>query len=386
VYNQGFKGMRVLIISSPNPYGRGGEIRSYNILMNISDKVNIDLITDLNNDIVINELRNRVDEIYRVRCSSNHETCIANIVKLATNLRKEDYDLIVSQSEHPRYALSAFAIAKILRRPWTAIVNSFIYICPLCSSELSLTRFTRNKITLDMLNKTLVHLVSRAVQFELSRRGFGFINYEVLEVPVGIDWDVINKVRAESISKEYDIAFMGVLSSEKGIYDIAYAVYILKKKLNRDIKAVLIGDFSSYTEKMQYFSILSKLGLQPNMIFKGYLTGEEKYREMLKAKIFVFPSKIDVLSISILEALALGLPVITWDLPHSREFTTNAVIKVNSFAKFIEVLEYLLTNDDTRNTSRNVGIEWAKHYTWRNAAQSEYKAYLRTIEWWLSNA
>jgi len=71
-----------------------------------------------------------------------------------------------------------------------------------------------------------------------------------------------------------------------------------------------------------------------------------------------------VFSISVLEVLALDLPVITWDLPYSREFATNAVVRVNSFNEFIEVLKYLLTNDDTRDAEmrRRVSIRLIKDH------------------------
>jgi glycosyltransferase involved in cell wall biosynthesis len=376
--------MRVLIISSPNPYGRGGEIRSYKILKNMKRfRVNIDLITDLDNNLVVNELANYVNEIYRVKCSSIHEVCIASIFRLASSLRSEDYDLVISQSEHPRYSLSAFSASRILRRPWSAIVNSFIYICP-SSNKISLSRFTRNSIALHALNKTIVHLVSYAIQNELLRRGFGFNNYDVLEIPVGVDWEVIEKVTKHKPEKEYHIAFMGVLSAEKGIYDIAYVIYKLKKELNKSIKALFVGEFSSSIERSRYLSVLNKLDIRDNIVFKGYLTGEDKYRELSKAKLFIFPSRVDALPISILEALALGLPVITWDLPYSREFTTNGVIKTRSIDEIIKVTKTLLIDDEKWEKLGKIGSEYARRYTWENATLSEYRAYLKTIEWWVN--
>jgi len=376
--------MRALIISSPNPYGRGGEIRSYKVLKNMKHfKVDIDLITDLNNSLVVNELTNYVNEIYKVKCPSKHEACIALIVRLASSLRNKDYDLVISQSEHPRYSLSAFSVSRVLRRPWSAIVNSFTYICP-SSNKISLSRFARNSIALHALNKTIVHLVSYAVQSELLRRGFRFNNYDVLEIPVGVDWEVIEKAIKHKPEKEYDIAFMGVLSAEKGIYDIAYVIYKLKKELNKNIKALFLGEFSSSIERSRYLSVLNKLNIRDNIIFKGYLTGEGKYRELTKARLFIFPSRVDVLSISILEALALGLAVITWDLPYSQEFTTNAVIRTRSIDEISRVTETLLIDDDKREKLGKIGSEYAKRYTWENAALSEYRAYLKTIEWWIN--
>jgi glycosyltransferase involved in cell wall biosynthesis len=130
--------------------------------------------------------------------------------------------------------------------------------------------------------------------------------------------------------------------------------------------------------------VLNKLNIRDNIIFKGYLTGEGKYRELTKARLFIFPSRVDVLPISILEALALGLAVITWDLPYSQEFTTNAVIRTRSIDEISRVTETLLIDDDKREKLGKIGSKYAKRYTWENAALSEYRAYLKTIEWWIN--
>jgi glycosyltransferase involved in cell wall biosynthesis len=234
------------------------------------------------------------------------------------------------------------------------------------------------------LNKTIVHLVSYAIQNELLRRGFGFKNYDVLEIPVGVDWEVIEKATRHKPEKEYHIAFMGVLSAEKGIYDVAYVIYKLKKELNKNIKALFIGEFGSSIERSRFLSVLNKLNILDNIVLKGYLTGEEKYRELSKAELFIFPSRVDALSISILEALALGLPVITWDLPYSQEFTTNGVIKTRSIDEIIKVAKTLLIDDDKREKLGKIGSEYARRYTWENATLSEYRAYLKSIEWWVN--
>jgi glycosyltransferase involved in cell wall biosynthesis len=160
----------------------------------------------------------------------------------------------------------------------------------------------------------------------------------------------------------------------------------LKKKLHRDVKAILIGEFNNSREKNKYLTLLKKLDLYDNIIFKGYLTGEVKYLELAKAKLFVFPSKVDILPISMLEVLAMRLPVITFDLPFAWQFKTDAVVKVKSLDEYVDVIFNLLNNDEEREKLGKLGNLNAKRYTWENAAYHEYKAYLKTIKWWLYEA
>jgi glycosyltransferase involved in cell wall biosynthesis len=378
--------MKVLLIASPNLYGRGGEVRSYEIIKRLRNfKADISLLTDLTNESVLWKLSNYVSEILKVKCPNNNEICIALLIKKISHLSDKNIDLIVSHSEHPRYALSAFYIAKLLKRPWTAIINSYIYLYPY-SYGVSISRVLRNTFAFNCLNTTIVHLVSPIIQYELQKRGFGFKYFDILEVPVGISWEKVKNAEKTRVVKKYDLAFMGVLSIEKGIFDIAYIIYKLKKKLRRDVKAVLIGEFNNSSEKNKYLTLLKKLDLYNNIIFKGHLTGEVKYLELAKAKLFVYPSKVDIFPISILEALAMRLPIIIIDLPFAWEFKTDAVVKVKSLDEYVDVIFNLLNNDEEREKLGKLGNLYAKRYTWENATYHEYKAYLKTIKWWLYEA
>jgi glycosyltransferase involved in cell wall biosynthesis len=231
------------------------------------------------------------------------------------------------------------------------------------------------------MNSTLVHLVSDVIQYELSRLGIGFRNYDVLEVPVGLDHELMRQCLSTDQSKVYDLAYMGLLSAEKGIYDLLYVV----GKVTRDyrpIKLLLLGDFSSPYEKGRFMDLTRRLGIEEMVVYAGYKVGTEKYCELSKASVFLFPSYVDVLSISILEALGMGLPVITWDLPYASQFKTSAVIRVQSRKDFVDKVIALLRDQAYIEELSNEARRFAMRYTWDAAAYSEYKAYIKSLSWW----
>ena len=379
--------MNVLIISSPNIIGRGGQVRSYYVLKHLSrTPIENYVVTIDTPHHIVNELRNSgVNIINNISCNGSEiNTCIAklvrNIIKHITDLR---IDMVVSHSEHPLFVLPTFISSALSNIPWTVIVQSHMYINPYLSygRHISITRFLRTMLALRAMNSTLVHLVSDVIQHELSRLGIGFRNYEVLEIPVGLDHELMKLCLNANQPKVYDLAFMGALTVEKGIYDLLYIVSKIAREY-RQVKLLLLGDFNSPYERERFMDLTKRLGIEEMVIYAGYRIGMEKYCELSKARVFLFPSYVDALPISVLEALGMGLPVITWDLPYANQFRTNAVIKVRSRRDFVDKVITLLKDQAYMERLSKEARSFVMQYTWDAAAHSEYKAYIKTLSWW----
>lgn len=388
--------MKALIISSPNIRGRGGNIRSYYILRNIGKYLQTSstyIIAVNTPQHIMNELRSLGYNIYGLNIGTkNVELAITKLIVNILNQVKSwnNFDVIISHSEHPLYVIPTYIISRVLQIPWTVIVNSHMYINPSYTYNrnrmLTLPRFVRSLLAINATNKTLVHLISNAIQEELAKAGFRFRYYDVLNIPVGIDQDSINKAIMRENDKNYDAAYMGVFTQEKGIYDLLLIAYKFKKIINKPLRILMLGKFEDRNEEHRFRTMSSKLGISDSFIFKGYLTGIEKYLELAKARLFLFPSHVDVFPISIIEALALGLPAITWDLPYARQFNTASVIKVNSINSFVSAMMNLLLNENYLSSLSKEARKYTSRFTWENAALCEYKAYIKTIEWWTKNS
>ncbi len=63
----------------------------------------------------------------------------------------------------------------------------------------------------------------------------------------------------------------------------------------------------------------------PNIEFLGTLVGEEKWRQFSSADIFVLPSHTEDMPVSILEAMAVGLPVIATEVGSIPEVIDHGV-------------------------------------------------------------
>ncbi len=75
----------------------------------------------------------------------------------------------------------------------------------------------------------------------------------------------------------------------------------------------------------------------------GFVPGDVKYSILRRSRVFLYPSRKDVFSISLAEALAMGTPAVVYDLPFTRMYNSSGVIRVkyrdiNSMAKEVERL------------------------------------------------
>lgn len=106
------------------------------------------------------------------------------------------------------------------------------------------------------------------------------------------------------------VLFVGRLIPEKCPDDLVAAITELP-----DLKAVFAGD-SSHTDE---YTRRLKSGAGAQAIFPGYMYGEDLEELYSNALAYVLPSEVEGLSISLLEAMAFGLPVVVSDIPGNVE-------------------------------------------------------------------
>ncbi|GMA92350.1 glycosyltransferase [Homoserinibacter gongjuensis] len=109
------------------------------------------------------------------------------------------------------------------------------------------------------------------------------------------------------------IVFLGRLDEEKYIHE---AIEALVRLQDLDAKLVIIGD-GEVRPRLE--ARARELGLADRVRFTGRVSDEELRRELTEANVFAMPSRAELQSISTMEALASGLPVVAADamaLPH----------------------------------------------------------------------
>lgn len=165
--------------------------------------------------------------------------------------------------------------------------------------------------------------------------------------------------------RSYDAVFQGRLHSQKGVLELM-DIWKLVVKKSPKIKLALIGNGQLENELKNK---IKKLKLSKNVILFGFQTGQKKYDIFKDSKIVVHPAIYDSGGMAAAEAMAWGLPGVSFDLEALKTYYPKGMIKTPSgdyqlFAdNILKLLNdqnlYKKTSTDALSLIRNVW-DWNK--------------------------
>lgn len=101
------------------------------------------------------------------------------------------------------------------------------------------------------------------------------------------------------------VLFLGVLTEAKGVHDLLHAWPAVLKAVP-GARLVLAGTGAAATIR----ELAERLGVQESICLPGWVVGEGKWELMRRAWVFALPSHFEGLPMSVLEAMAAGIPVV----------------------------------------------------------------------------
>src|SRR3989344_2650244 len=187
---------------------------------------------------------------------------------------------------------------------------------------------------------------------------------KIVVIPNAIDIKAIDKIKP---SKETsDIIFAGRLMNHKNVNILIKAISIIKQNTNPNIKCIIVGD----GEEMQNLKTLAKsLNLNKNIIFKGFIKEHAEVLSLMKSsKLFVLPSTREGFGITVIEANACGIPVIT---TKHKDNASRFLIDEGNNGYTTDLNEYDLSNKIEKSLEKANKSGWntkqyVKKYDWNN--------------------
>jgi len=294
-------------------------------------------------------------------------------IKILAELLKQDFDII---------DVTAFTFFNC----YTAKISSLIKKTPLLFTwqqyfgDYLIGYFGKIKgriaLTLEFFSTKLTknHLaVSNFVKSELEKRGAKEKNIEVIHN--GADVELINTIKEQD--KIYDLIFVGRLTYQKNLPLLVESVKILKQDFPK-IKIAIVGKGEKRDELEK---LIKNYNLSDNFEFLGEIKEKSEIFKYLKSsKIFVLPSILEGFPLTIVEANACGLPVITTKTRHNntKEYITD---NENGFSanadpeNFSLSISKLLKDSNLLKKMSETGAKKAKNFSWDSIAIYQEKYY-----------
>jgi glycosyltransferase involved in cell wall biosynthesis len=201
---------------------------------------------------------------------------------------------------------------------------------------------------------------------------------KIAVVPNGIDTRYINGVKLNSEEYCSDLVFVGRLVSYKGIDILLRAAKILKTSSEKDTRVHIIG---TGPLKQHILTLIKEFGLASNVKLLDRVDNRlELIRYLKSSKLFVLPSFREGFSIAALEAMASGLPVITFNIESNaaREHVTDSVngfkVKPNANDLASSIMN-LLTNVGLREKMSRNAKNYSSKYDWDRVIPKLEKVY-----------
>lgn len=153
------------------------------------------------------------------------------------------------------------------------------------------------------------------------------------------------KQKTHSEDDTFRVVFLGRVSKEKGCGDLLRTSVALRDDINVEFHVMGGGKNLEYYRKKSEDLKLS------NIKFHGYTTGIKKINWLRKSDVFMLPSKVENFPISMLEAMAFGLPVVVTDVGVVSEVITERngiIVSPDDPHGLAEALKYLYYHPERR--------------------------------------
>lgn len=201
--------------------------------------------------------------------------------------------------------------------------------------------------------KAIIFLTEEEKKFVHNKFKNDYILNDVMAVGV----DVPLNISAEQFKKNKKlddyIIYVGRIDEAKGCKTLFQYFIEYKKRNKNNLKLVLMG------------KPVLKIPKHSDIISLGFVSEEEKFDGMLGARALILPSAFESLSISVLEAMAIGVPVIVngqCEVLKGHCVRSNAGFYYRNYFEFEAFLEYMNTHPAEVEIMKKNASEYVKNY------------------------
>ena len=327
---------------------------------------------DTQNEYVLysNHKKNPFSEFKNAKHIRIEDTSAKWHFKVLKDLRANPVDLFFAPTS---YIIPAFA-PKSLRVIITVHdLVAFLFAGSHSTKATIIERLTLKKA----LKKTKkVFVVSQNTQKDLLNH-FDYPEQDIHETPCApsdfyrkpVSEDDLQAFKEKEKLPDNYILAVGTLEPRKNFASLIKG-FVTFQKRHPGYKLVIVGKKGWKFKKIE--ETIKEYDMTDEVIFPGYVKGDDLHKMYKLAKVFVFPSLYEGFGIPPLEAMASGCPVVSSNAASLPEVVGDAGLLIdpqNSY-KMAEAVADLIDNDAVRNTMIERGYKQVEKFTWEKSARA----------------
>jgi len=316
-------------------------------------------------------------------------SCFVSLIGLMLNMLKK-IDLIYIRGSFLSIGFLTFrslAQKTIVKIP--AIIEDEITNEGIIKSLIKKIASFTDRLVLAKAGRVAVN--GRPLYYELARRRYFIHKYEPLEIPPGIDLNLVEKIK-NKVSKEisldslnrlkehYTVGFLGLIEWWQGVDALVKSIAKLKNiSLDKPVKLLLVGDG---LERRKIENLCRELKV--NYEITGFVEHDKALEYLSMFDVLVLPrhrisTTESIIPIKVIEAWALGIPVI---VTKHQAFLENRIRNYEDVVycepepdSIAEAILTILRNKELRERLRANGTKLAKQFDYNKIAERLLKTF-----------
>ncbi|MEM3794555.1 MAG: glycosyltransferase family 4 protein [Thermoprotei archaeon] len=207
----------------------------------------------------------------------------------------------------------------------------------------------------------------------------GFPQERVVTIPNGVDTSTVDSIQPKTLAGNPSIVYAGRLEAVKGVETLVAAAHTLKNKLPH-FRLYIAGSGSMENYLRNQARLLS-----PHITFLGRLPTARDVIGLFKgANLVVIPSIKENFSISLLEAMASGTPIIASDAEGNMDVVSHQnawIFKRGSTQSLTQtILEAAADVENSKRKALQARLEVEQKYEWSKIIRKYVELFEKLLE------
>lgn len=209
--------------------------------------------------------------------------------------------------------------------------------------------------------------------------GYDKDRFKIKDLPAGkagLRLKIQETKRKYKIGESY-IIYIGTLQPRKNLIRLIEAF----ARIEGDLQLVIVGKSSGEGKSgWMYQDILNapkKFGIENRVIFTGFVPTEDLKDLLLRAKAFILPSLWEGFGITVVEAMACGVPVIVSDVSSLPEVVGSAGLLIDPYSinQIEQAIRTVVNDKKLQIKYSKASLSQAKNFSWEKMTKTVLKVF-----------